>query len=100
MSLSCWKALGSLELVPSNTLLIAFDGRSFRPHGILPAFKIKLAGKAMSIQVEVIDSPLDYNLLLGRSWTYAMCAITLAILRVVVIPHKGKFVTVDQLNFT
>ena len=42
MSLSCWKALGSPELVPSNTLLTSFDGRSFRPHGILPAFEIKL----------------------------------------------------------
>ena len=31
MSLSCWKALGSPELVPLNTLLTAFDGRSFRP---------------------------------------------------------------------
>ena len=45
MSLSCWKALGSPELVPSNTLLTAFDGRSFHPHGILPNFEIKLAGK-------------------------------------------------------
>ena len=44
MSLSCWKAFGSPELVPSNTLLTAFDGRSFRPHGILSAFEIKLAG--------------------------------------------------------
>ena len=31
MFVSCWKDLGSLELVPSNTLLIAFNGRSFRP---------------------------------------------------------------------
>ena len=67
MSLSCWKALGSLEPVPSNTLLTAFDERSFRLHGILPNFEIKLVGKAMSIEVEVIDAPLDYNLLLGRS---------------------------------
>ena len=49
MSLSCRKALGSLEMVPLNTLLTAFDGRSFHPHGILPAFKIKLAGKAMCL---------------------------------------------------
>ena len=67
ISLSCWKALGSPELVPSNTLLIAFDGRSFRPHGILPDFEIKLEGKAVFFEVEVIDAPLDYNLLLGRS---------------------------------
>ena len=41
MSLSCWKALGSLELVPSKTFLTAFDERSFFPHGILPDFEIK-----------------------------------------------------------
>ena len=72
MSLSCWKALGSPELVPSNTLLTAFNERSFFPHGNLPAFEIKLVGKAVSVEVEVIDAPLDYNLLLGKSWTYAM----------------------------
>ena len=54
----------------------------------------------MSIEVEVIDAPLDYNLLLGRSWTYAMSAIASAILRVVVFPHEGKLVTIDQLDFT
>ena len=51
MSLYCWKALGSLELVPSNTLLTAFDGRSFHPHGILLTFEIKLVGKAMYVEV-------------------------------------------------
>ena len=100
MSLSCRKALGSLELVPSNTLLTAFDGRSFHPHGILQNFEIKLAGKAVSVEVEVIDAHLDYNFLLGRSWTYALSAIASAIFRVVVFPHEGKLVTVDQLNFT
>ena len=48
----------------------------------------------------MIDAPLDYNLLLGRSWTYAMSAIASAVFRVVVFPHEGKLVTVDQLNFT
>ena len=51
MSLSCWKALGSPELVPSNTLLTAFDERSFHPHGILPTFEIKLARKAVFVEV-------------------------------------------------
>ena len=99
MSLSCWKALRSLELVPSNTLLTAFNGRSFRPHGILPVFEIKLARKAVSVEVEVINAPLDYNLILGRSWTYAMFTIASVVLQVVVFPHKGKLVTVDQLSF-
>ena len=48
----------------------------------------------------MIDAPLDYNFLLGRSWTYAMSAIALAVFRVVVFPHEGKLVTVDQLIFT
>ena len=53
------------EPVPSITLLTYFDRSSFHPHGILPAFEIRLAGKAMSIEVEMIDAPLDYNFLLG-----------------------------------
>ena len=75
MSLTCWKALGSPELVPSNTLLTSFDGRYLHLHGILPAFEIKLVGKAVSVEVEVIDAPLHYNMLLGRNWTYVMSAI-------------------------
>ena len=83
-----------------NTLQTAFDGRSFRSHGILQPFEIKLARKAVSVEVEVIDAPLDYNLLLGRSWTYSMSAIASTVLWVVVFPHEGKLVTVDQLSFT
>ena len=67
MSLSCWKALESPEMVPSNTLLTSFDGRSFCLHGILLDFEIKMVGKAVSLEVEVIDAHLDYNLLLVRS---------------------------------
>ena len=88
------------KLVPSNTLLTDFDGISFCPHGILPAFEIKLASKAVSVEVEVIDAPLDYNLLLRRNWTYAMFVVASAVFRVVVFPHEGKLVTVDQLDFT
>ena len=54
----------------------------------------------MSVEVEAIDAPLDYNLLLGRNWTYAMSAIASAVFRVVVFPHKGKLITIDQLDFT
>ena len=54
----------------------------------------------MSVEVEVIDALLDYNLLLGRNWTYAMSAIGSVVFRVVVFPHEGKLVTIDQLEFT
>jgi hypothetical protein len=45
MSLACWKAIGQPELSPSPTLLTAFDGRSFRQHGIIPSFPVQLGGK-------------------------------------------------------
>ena len=53
-------------------MLISFDGRSFQPHGILPSLKVHLGGKTVAIKVEVVDAPLDYNLLLGRDWIYNM----------------------------
>ena len=71
MSLSCWKGLGSPELSKLVTMLTMFDGRSFRLHGILPSIKVRLGGKTVAIEVEVVDAPLDYNLLLGRNWMYS-----------------------------
>ena len=75
MSLSCWKGLGSLELSQSATMLKDFDGRSFRPHKILPSLNVQLGGKTVAIEVEVVDVPLDYNLLLCRNWMYSMQAV-------------------------
>jgi hypothetical protein len=40
MSLICWKALGSPTLSNSSNMVTAFDGHSFRPHGILHAFLV------------------------------------------------------------
>jgi hypothetical protein len=67
MSLVCWKAIGKLILSSSPTLLSSFDGHSFKPHGIIPYFLVNLGGKIMCIEVEVVDAPLDYKFLLGRS---------------------------------
>ena len=67
LSLTCWKALGSPELVTSPTTMKAFDIRGFHPHGLISALAVELGGKTVSIQVEVVDAPLDYNLLLGRN---------------------------------
>jgi hypothetical protein len=62
-------------------MLTDFDGHSFCPHGILPAFLVQLGGKMVEVDVEVVDAPLDYNLLLGRNWTYAMTAIVSSVFR-------------------
>ena len=75
LSLTCWKSLGSPELVTSPTTLKSFDGRDFQPHGLISALLVELGAKNISIQVEVVDAPLDYNLLLGRNWFYAMTVV-------------------------
>jgi hypothetical protein len=49
--------------------------------------------------VEVVNAPIDYNLLLGRSWFYAMTVVASSIFRCVQFPHRGKIVTIDQLDF-
>ena len=67
MSLSCWKGLGSLVLSKSGTMLTPFDERSFWPHDILPSLEVQLGGKTIAIEVEVVDAPLDYNILMGRN---------------------------------
>ena len=67
LSIACWRAIGSLELTKYPVTLKYFDGQGFQPHGLLPALSVKLGGKIVSIQVEVVDAPLDCNLLLGRN---------------------------------
>ena len=62
---------------------------------MLPSFDIELVGKLVSVEEEVVDAPLDYNLLLGRSWTYVMCVISSSVFCVLVFPHEGKIVTID-----
>ena len=99
MSLACWKGLDSPELSKSATMLTAFDGRYFRPHGILPSLKFRLGGKTVAIEVEVVDAPLDYNLLLGTNWMYSMQAIAYFLFCVVCFPHNGNIVTIDQMTF-
>jgi hypothetical protein len=100
ISLASWKAIGQPELSLSPTLLTAFDGHSFRPHGIIPSFPVQLGGKTVCVEVEVVDAPIDYNLLLGRSWTYEMKAVVATVFRVLLFPHEDRIVTIDQLSFS
>ena len=54
----------------------------------------------MCVEVEVVHAPLDYNLLLGRSWTYAMQAVVATVFWVLLFPHEDRIVTIDQLSFS
>ena len=60
MSLGRCKDLGSPTLKPSHTILKAFDGHSFSPNGLITAFPIELGGKIVQVDVEVVDTPIEY----------------------------------------
>ena len=94
--MSCWITIGSLNLMKSPTTLKSFNGRGFQPHGLLPALSVELGGKIVSIQVEVANASLDYNLLLGRNWFYFMTFFASTDFWTLQFPHLGKIVTIHQ----
>ena len=63
MSLSYWKGLSSPKLFQSMTMLTSWY-YSFS--------KVYLDGKMVLVEVKVVDSPLDYNHLMGRNSIYTM----------------------------
>ena len=72
MSTLVWQKLGSPILQPSSTSLRAYDGHPTKSQGILPHVPIVLARKTILIDIELVNTQLDYNLLLGRSYMYPM----------------------------
>jgi hypothetical protein len=97
MSTTFWKAIGSHVLTKSHNTLKAFNGTGFIPYDVLPSLSITLEGKAVNVEVEVFDAPLDYNLLLGRSRIDSMHVVVSTLFRELCFPHQGKVVTVDQM---
>jgi hypothetical protein len=98
MSKTVWQKLGSPELIPSTITLRAYDGRPSSPEGLFQNAPVELGGKTILIDIEVIDAQLNYNILLGRSYMYAMKAVASSIFRTIMFPHNGKIVTIDQVS--
>jgi hypothetical protein len=98
MSKFVWQKLGSPELLPSAITLRAYDRRSTSPEGIFQNVPIELGGKTVLIDIKVIEAPLEYNILLGCTYMYAMKAVASSIFRTVMFPHNGNIVTIDQVT--
>jgi hypothetical protein len=98
MSKTVWQKLGSPELIPSAITLRAYDGRPSSPEGLFQNVPIELEGKTILIDIEVINAPLDYNILFGRSYMYAMKAVASSVFQTMMFPHNGKIVTIDQVS--
>jgi hypothetical protein len=98
MSKTVWQMLGSHELIPSAITLRAYDGRPSSPEGFFQNVPVELRGKTILIDIEVINAPLDYNILFGRSYMYAMKEVASSIFWSMMFPHNGKIVTIDQVS--
>jgi hypothetical protein len=99
LSSVAWYALGCPQLAPVTQNLLAFNRRTSQPLGILPQFPVTLGGKTVFIDVMVVRDPLDFSLLLGRDYFYAMKALVSTLFHVISFPHDGRIVTIDQLSF-
>lgn len=51
--------LGSPPLSCSPTMLKAFDGHTYTPYEVLSNLQIELGGKKITVEVEVVDRPLN-----------------------------------------
>ena len=99
MSTLFWQKLGSPILQLSSTTLWAYDGHPTKSQGILPHVPITLARKTFLIDIEEGNAQLDYKLLLGRSYMYAMRAVTSTVFHLMMFSHEGNIVMVDQLRY-
>ena len=85
--------------MPATEQILAFNRRPTGPLGILPQLPITLGEKTVYVDVMVIQGPLDFNLLLGHDYVYAMKAVVSTLFRVMHFPHHGNMVTINQLSF-
>ena len=90
--------MGSPKLKPSVITLRSYDSRPSTPIGLYQNVPVCLAGMMVHIDIEVLDAHLDYNILLGRSYIYAMSSIASSVFHIMMFPHEDCTITVDQLT--
>jgi hypothetical protein len=64
----------------SSHELLAFDKRPSEYLGILPQLPISLGGKIVLVDVIMVQGSLDFNMLLGCDYVYAMNAVVSTLL--------------------
>ena len=90
--------MGSPSLLSTTSQLLAFDRRTCIALGILAQTPVTLGGNTILVGFMVIEDPLDFNMLLGRDYVYAMQAVVSTFFRVMYFNH-GEEITIDQLDF-
>ena len=92
MSKKIWQKLGSPKLKPSVITLRAYDGCPSNFVSLYQNVLVFLAIKMVHIDIEVLDAHLDYNILLGQSYMYAMPAIASFVFHIMMFPHENLII--------
>ena len=72
LSAHSWRGMGSPKLVSTTSSLLYFDRRTSISLRILAQTPITLGGNTTLVYLMVIEDPLDFNMLLGHDYVYAM----------------------------
>jgi hypothetical protein len=59
---------------------------------------VELKGIHVFVIIEVVDAPLDYNLLLGHTWFYEIPIITSSLFHLLQFLYQWKIMIIDQLD--
>jgi len=92
-----WKALGFPKLLTVDSQLLAYDRILSEYMGVLPKFPLTLSGKTILIDMMVVYFHLNFNMLLGHDYVYAMNVVVSSLFRVMCFPHNGNIFTIDHL---
>ena len=90
-----WKGMRSPNLVLTTSKLLEFDRRTSIALGFLAQTPVTLGGKTILGDFMVIEDPLDFNMLLGRDYVYAMKDVVSNFFRVMYFNHGEEIVTID-----
>jgi hypothetical protein len=83
--------------VSATTQLFDFDRRPHEYFWILTQFPIILGGRIVLVDMLVVQGLIDFNMLLGHDYLYAMNVRVSFLFCVMYFHHKGNIVSIDQL---
>jgi hypothetical protein len=86
--------LGSPNLVSTTSELLAFDIKPSECLGNLPQFPITLGGNIVLVNLLVVLGPLDFNILLGSDYVYAMNVVVFTLFCVMHFTHNISIFTI------
>ena len=91
--------MGSSNVMWNFNQPLTFDTRLVQTLGVLSQTLVTLSGNIVLVNFMVIEDPLDFNMILGCDYVYAMQVVVSMLLHVMYFNHGEEMVTIDQLYF-